>query len=321
MVLADPERAMFAGVNRAGRALYPVASEFVLDCYYRRGALEPLVKAYSGQPYRVAARFDRLLRHLVQAQRDDLIERFWTSLVRLTRAEFLYQRPRRDHGDETGAAEFKQYALDAYAQGIGWMVRLGRTGTAERLAAERDALRDERFPPLPAPSDPRRIDARVFWEVIGQTRSSTTVEQLAALDDALRAFKAADIKRFASLYAALMRRLFHWNVWAIAYAARGGCSDDAFDGFRTWLILQGDPDLVAVTISDALQAAARVPRDPDLPEGHCLSLIQDAYFARAASPLRLPAIDLVRPRGREWTESAFPTTFPELVQHYASTHV
>lgn len=318
-LLDDTDRLLFAEANLAGRGLYAVASELVLDCYYERGALEPLVKAYSGQPYRVASRFDRLLQHLQEAQRADLIERFWTSIARLTRAEFFYQRPRRDHGDHAGAEEFKNYALEAYAQGIDWLTRLGRLDAAERLTEERNALREERPPSLPAPSDPRRIDEPVFWELISNARSraSTTLEQLAALGEALRAFKAAEIKRFSSLYAKLMKQLYHWNVWALAYAARGGCSDAAFEAFRTWLILQGDPALVALAVSDPTRAAERVPPEPDLPEGHCLAMIEEAYFLRTGSSLEPPPIDLDKPKGKEWTEASFATAYPQLVRHYA----
>src|SRR4029078_6680919 len=166
LVLEDTERAMFADANRRGQPLYGIASKFVLDCYYERGALEPLVKAYSGQPYRVASRFDRLLRHLTDAQRVDLIERLWASIARVTRAEFLYHRPRRDYGDAAGAQEFKNYALEAYARGIECLTKLCRPHVADGLTRERTALLEERFRSLSPPSDLRRVDASVFWELI-----------------------------------------------------------------------------------------------------------------------------------------------------------
>jgi hypothetical protein len=318
LVFEDLDRPLLVDANRAGRALYPVASEFVLDCYYERGAIEPLVKAYSGQPYRIAARFERLLTHLQDAERADLIERFWMSIARLTRAEFIHQRHRRDHGDHTGAEEFKSYALEAYSQGIDWMTRLGRAEAAHQLTEEREALREERFQVLPPPSDLRRMDEPVFWSMVAESRSGapTTLEQLAALAESLRAFGAADIKRFGSLYAKLMRKLYHWDVWALAYAARGGCSDDAFEAFRSWLILQGDPALVSLVVADPPRAAERVPREPDLPDGSCLAIIQQAYLERTGASLELPSIDLGKPRGREWSEDAFAKIHPGLVRYY-----
>jgi hypothetical protein len=320
VLYGDLDRPLFAAANRAGHALAGVAEEFVLDCYYERGALEPLVRIYSGQSYRVASRFDRLLQHLQEAQRADLIERFWISIARLTRAEFFHQRPRRDYGDHAGAEEFKNYALDAYAQGVDWLTRLGRVDAADRLTEERNALREERFVSLSGPSDLRGIDEPVFWELISNARSQapTTLEQLAVLGESLRAFKAAEIKRFGSRYAKLMKQLYHWNVWALAYAARGGCSDDAFEAFRTWLILQGDPALVALAVTDPAQAAEHVPPDPDLPGGSCLQLIEEAYLRREGSSLELPSIDLDKPKGKEWTEAAFAAIYPQLARHYGS---
>ena len=319
-VLADLERPLFAEANAAGRSLYPVASDFVLECYYDRGALEPLVQAYAGQGYRVASRYDRLLNALEAAERLDLIERFWNSIVRLTRAEFFHQLPGREHGDHARVEEFRNYALEAYVQGIDWMTRIGRLDAAARLIRDRDALREERFPALPPPSDLRRMDERVFWELILQARSAapTTPEQLAALGESLCAFKAAEIKRFASFYARLMRKLYHWNVWALAYAARGGCSDSAFEEFRAWLILQGDPALCTLAVTDPGQAARRVPPGPDLPDGPGTATIEEAYLMRAGSLPRLPSIDLEKPRGTEWTEAEFAAMYPELARHYAS---
>ena len=243
-----------------------------------------------------------------------------TSGARRTRAEFFYQRPGRDYGAHARVEESKNYALEAYSQGIDWMTRLGRLEAAERLTEERNALAEERVASLPPPSDLRRIDEPVFWELISKSRSDvpSTLEQFVALGDSLRAFKAAEIKRFGAHYTRLMKQLYHWNVWALAYAARGGCSDEAFGEFRAWLILQGDPAFVALAVADPTQAAERVPREPDLPDGPGLSMIEEAYFQRKGASLDLPPIDLDKPKGKEWTEATFATMYPQLVRHYAS---
>ena len=304
--------------NPAGLSLAVVATEFVIDCYYEKGALEPLVKTYSGHKYQFASVFDRLLARLQEAHRVDLIERLWTSVARVTRAEFFHQRPGRDYGQHEHVQKHKHQALEAYAQGIYWMTRLGLLDAAERLTKERDALHKERFPSLAIPSDLRRIDEPVFWELISRTRAQvpTTVEQLALLGESVRAFRGAEIKRFGSFYAKNMRKLYHWNVWALAYAARGGCSDAAFEEFRTWLILHGDPAFVARATTDPTRAAERVPHEPDLPDGTCLPMIDEAYLLRTGSTLELPSIDLARPKGKEWTEDAFATIDPQLAGHF-----
>ena len=63
-----------------------------------------------------------------------------------------------------------------------------------------------------------------------------------------------------------------WNLWGAAYLMKGGCSDDAFDYFRGWLVAQGrrtweralrDPDTLAelgIDHDDDGEIRARYPR-------------------------------------------------------------
>ena len=320
-LLDDPDRPFHAAMRILGFSRYAAAAEFVLDCYYEKGALEPIVQVKSRRPYRTPGVLDELLRHLQKAQRNDLIERLWSSVVRRARAEFLINRLDRDAGQPSSLLDQQKKAvLEGYGHAIDWMTRLGRVDAVRQLTEERDALGGERFAVLPAVSDHRKMDEAVFWELISgaRARGPTTVEQLAILGERLRAFKATDIKRFGSLYARHMRTLYHWNVWALAYAARGGCSDEAFQEFRTWLILQGDPELLEAAVKDPARAAVRVPPDPNLPDGSCSWMIEEAYLQRKGAPLELPMTDLDKPKGKEWPEQDFETIFPELVEHYAA---
>jgi Protein of unknown function (DUF4240) len=41
------------------------------------------------------------------------------------------------------------------------------------------------------------------------------------------------------LAAALGAESYDWNLWGAVYLMQGGCSDDAFDYFRGWLVMQG----------------------------------------------------------------------------------
>ena len=112
----------------------------------------------------------------------------------------------------------------------------------------------------------------VFWELIGRSRADApgTTEQVAVLGALLKAFKATEIKRFGAIYAGLMKHLYHWNVWALAYAARDGCSDGAFKEFRNWLILQGDPALLELDDCRSCRGGeARTPRSASSPTERC----------------------------------------------------
>ena len=46
-------------------------------------------------------------------------------------------------------------------------------------------------------------------------------------------------------------------------------------------------------------------------------MIEEAYLLRKGAALQPPSIDLDKPKGKEWTEAAFATTYPRLARHYA----
>jgi hypothetical protein len=60
--------------NSLSLGLYAVAEAFLEDCYFEKGALEPLVKIYSTHRYQLASTFERLLEQLVEAERGDLVD-------------------------------------------------------------------------------------------------------------------------------------------------------------------------------------------------------------------------------------------------------
>ncbi len=88
--------------------------------------------------------------------------------------------------------------------------------------------------------------------------------RVTALLAALPRQEIVDAQRVLS---ALMADSYRNSLWAAAYVINGGCSDDGFDYFRGWLMLQGreafgqavaDPDslsdLAAVRLAVANQA-------------------------------------------------------------------
>ena len=320
VLLKDVDRPFFAPLRILGLPRI-AASDFVEDCYFEKGALEPLAKAYSECNRWNPARLGRLLPLLEEARLFDAMERVCTGIARQARSRYFAERAGRNgQCSEAWLETFKDYALEAYDQAIAWMTRIGRVETAEQLGEQRIAVVEGRLPALPPVSGLRRIDEPTFWEVVSRSRSGaeTLDDQLTALEGLLQTFSAADIRRFGSVYARAMRKLHHWNVWALAYAARDGCSDDSFMAFRTWLILQGDPALVDQAAADPAAAARRVPRDPELPDGTLLSMIEEAYLRRKGAPFEPPMMGHGQPKGREWPEDRLGEIHPALVAHYRS---
>lgn len=316
--LQDLDRPLFDESRYGGYGPYWRFEPLVVDCYFEKGALEPLVGRYSGYRYPVGSSLDRILNALVEAGRADLMAKLWTGVTRRSRAAFYGQRPGKFIGDQERADKAKADALEAYDDAIEWLTRVGAVRDAARMGEEREALREGRPRELPPVSELRKMDEGLFWELVSKSRgqAESTEDQVAIIGELLATLVAPDIKRFATIYGQFMRKLYHWNVWALAYAARGGCSDDAFMEFRSWLILQGDPELLDLAIKDPTAAAGRVPKDPELPEGTLLPEIDEAYLARAGTTFDWPMIGLEQPKGREWPEEQFEAHFPELVRHY-----
>ena len=316
--LENLDRPLFAESRYGGYGPYWRFEPLVVDCYFEKGALEPLVGRYSGYRYPVGSSLDRILNALVETGRADLMAKLWTGVTRRSRAAFYGQRPGKFIGDQERADKAKADALQAYDDAIEWLTRVGAVQDAARMDEESEALREGRRRQLPPVSETRKMDEALFWELMAKSRAQaeSTEDQVAIIGELLATLSAPDIKRFATIYGKFMRKLYHWNVWALAYAARGGCSDDAFMEFRSWLILQGNPELLDLAIKDPTAAAKQVPRDPELPEGTLLPDIDEAYLARAGTTFDWPMIGLEQPKGREWPEERFDASFPELVRHY-----
>ena len=111
-----------------------------------------------------------------------------------------------------------------------------------------------------------------FWSLIAITRdrSRNPLEQTDQLRKRLRDLSREEILGFDYWLQDALRRSYRADWWATAYVALGGCSDDAFEAFRGWVISRGraifeaaleDPDVLIYELS-RLQSWA----DAELPE-------------------------------------------------------
>jgi hypothetical protein len=108
-----------------------------------------------------------------------------------------------------------------------------------QLAADRAEIEaEERRRPEGKP-DPRAMDHDVFWEVIGIPDEDGVTSQIESIATRLEQFKATAIKTFDKYLQDLHRSTYRDDIWALAFLLNDGCSDDSFEAFRCWLILQG----------------------------------------------------------------------------------
>lgn len=139
------------------------------------------------------------------------------------------------------------------------------------------------------------MDTAQVWQLVAAARHEAAdpddAEDVARQATALLATRSAEVIAAAdrTLWS-LMARSYTNPLWAAAYVVNGGCSDDGFDYFRGWLILQGrevferamaDPDALADV--PVVRAAAG---SMDTFDGEAaLAIASHAYTAATGRPL------------------------------------
>lgn len=102
-----------------------------------------------------------------------------------------------------------------------------------------------------------RLDKKEFWRLIEESKRFDV--QAEWLTEALFQKKIAEVLEFEFIFQGLMNKIYQSRLWGAAFVLMGGCSDDAFDYFRGWLIGQGeeiynkvmkDPEYLAEYISE-----------------------------------------------------------------------
>ena len=83
------------------------------------------------------------------------------------------------------------------------------------------------------------MDTSHFWRLIEQSKTESggiCTKQVAALTSILLELPADEIEEFDIIFYRFHAQAYRNDVWAAAYIMNGGCSDDGFLDFRSWLI-------------------------------------------------------------------------------------
>lgn len=76
-----------------------------------------------------------------------------------------------------------------------------------------------------------------FWRLVESSRKKK--EAAFYLEKHLAKQSLEHIVQFEYWFRMKMKTSYRSDLWGAAYVVMGGCSDDSFDYFRAWLILQG----------------------------------------------------------------------------------
>lgn len=165
-----------------------------------------------------------------------------------------------------------------------------------------------------------------FWRLIDQARagSSQVRDQARALHALLEPLPPESLQAFDSYAWGYFSALDRKELWAAADTIMGGCSDDSFDYFREWLILQGKRVVLgAVHDPDSL---ADLPLAERPGTEHLLSLAREVYQTKLghempddASTFRVDETGWPADRVQDykWTEETTRRLFPRLTARAA----
>ena len=162
------------------------------------------------------------------------------------------------------------------------------------------------------------MDKEAFWWLVDSTEGEDLDSRYRSLVDRLAQLSTDEIHEFNLRWHEAHQAAYSWDLWGAAYLIEGGASDDAFEYFRNWLILQG-----SAVFGDALanpdSLAERTGEVGDDNEEHEFEAYPaldaweaatgrdlDAYYvseAEALARLKLPSPQSATggaPTGQEW---------------------
>lgn len=120
-----------------------------------------------------------------------------------------------------------------------------------------------------------------FWELIEQTNDGDFGQIEANLRSALELLGDADLADFHEYFQDALGNAYTNAVWGAGYLINGGMSDDGFEYFRTWLVMQGLESYVNVVADPDSLADVPAPFGYDLEGPQYLS--RELYEARTGS--------------------------------------
>lgn len=148
----------------------------------------------------------------------------------------------------------------------------------------------------------RVISEKLFWELIETAKSNSekSTDRSYELRKLLMPFLPVEVARFNKYFYQQMSKSYTWDLWAAAYIAFGGCSDDGFEYFRAWLISEGREYFEAV-LSD-VNNIVKLKLVPDKFE-EMLSTANNVYKKKTGKLFDVPYNLANKPAGEEWKES------------------
>ena len=156
-----------------------------------------------------------------------------------------------------------------------------------------------------------------FWKIIELAREEGPEPEsvAAAVKAALEGLSTNDVLAFDRELTARQAESHRWDLWAVAYIANGGCSDDGFEYFRGWLIAKGRSYFEAA-LADAVRAADDA--EPDANECENMLYVAASVYEKKTGSYP-PKSDIPFPKdpaGKGWEEDELESLYPKLWERF-----
>jgi hypothetical protein len=156
-----------------------------------------------------------------------------------------------------------------------------------------------------------------FWEILDAAQSAAEFDRAAlpaALREQLEELDEEGVLAFVRHFHDLRADAYRHELWAAAWIAGGGASDEDFSDFRDWLIALGrQPYEHALrdveSLLDHAPGDLADPFDPDVRH-----VAPDLFTELTGDPVPPDALrpDPPQPAGRPWKPEDLPRRFPKL---------
>ena len=294
----------------------------VIEAYYQAKAYKPLVSYELGMNHiagHESSGLHRLTTALIKERDVENLVRLWKGVMSKRKCRFwdYWSYRNKIENFDKKVDETKSWVMDGYRFYSHALQQLDQNALANEVELELQDFQSGKTKKLSTKPNDQKIDEERFWRLIEDSRATqiSSEEQTERIFAALKEYAGPQIKKFNSILKKMMQKLYHWNVWALAYAAQDGCSDDAFEEFRAWAILQGR-ELCEIAIIDPTKVAERVPSGFETAAGFLLEMPSAAYELRTGKPLIFSEPGYSEPKGKPWEEEMFSSRYPQLSEHY-----
>ncbi|MGL6073820.1 MAG: DUF4240 domain-containing protein [Fimbriiglobus sp.] len=173
-------------------------------------------------------------------------------------------------------------------------------------------------PPSKIPPDTRPMSEETFWCLISESRKGTEdqAEHCEKLTEMLTRFKAKEIVKFSKVLHGFISKAYTYDMLAMATIVNSGCSDDGFEYFLAWVVLQGQ-EFYEEAVRDVDSAGKRVKKDLEAEAEELLTVADDAYLEVKGEELPESAFGKRKKlTGKKWEPSDLKRLYPGMCKRH-----